>query len=111
MAPIKEKLVEQGFKFQIKGRPKHLFSIYKKMVNQQKPFEDIYDLFAIRIILDNQHSVDDCWRVYSIFSNMYTPIPDRLRDFISKPKSNGYRSLHTTVMTPRGRRVEFRFVP
>lgn len=106
MAPIKEKLVNQGFKFQIKGRPKHLFSIYKKMVNQQKPFEDIYDLFAIRIILDNQHGVDDCWRVYSIFSNMYTPIPDRLRDFISKPKSNGYRSLHTTVMTPRGRRVE-----
>lgn len=106
MQPIKDRLAELGFAFEIKGRPKHLFSIYKKMVKQQKPFEEIYDLFAIRIILDNKHTVEDCWRVYSTITNWYTPIPERLRDFISNPKSNGYRSLHTTVMTKRGHRVE-----
>lgn len=106
MEPIRKELSEQGFTFEIKGRPKHIYSIFRKMQRQQKPFEEIYDLFAIRIILENPHSKEDCWRVYSIITDWYTPIPKRFRDFISVPKANGYQSLHTTVITRQGRKVE-----
>lgn len=106
MQPIQEELNKQGFTFEIKGRPKHIYSIFRKMQRQQKPFEEIYDLFAIRIILEDPHSKEDCWRVYSIITDWYTPIPKRFRDFISVPKANGYQSLHTTVITRKGRKVE-----
>jgi GTP diphosphokinase / guanosine-3',5'-bis(diphosphate) 3'-diphosphatase len=106
MRPIKNELSKQKFKFEIKGRPKHIYSIFKKMQRQQKPFEEIYDLFAIRIILEEPHKKEDCWRVYSIITDWYTPIPQRFRDFISVPKANGYQSLHTTVITQKGRKVE-----
>jgi len=106
MAPIQDELKKQGFTFEMKGRPKHIYSIFRKMQRQQKPFEEIYDLFAIRIILEDPHSKEDCWRVYSIITDWYTPIPKRFRDFISVPKANGYQSLHTTVITKKGRKVE-----
>lgn len=106
MEPIREQLERSGFNFEIKGRPKHIYSIYRKMARQQKPFEEIYDLFAIRIILDEPHSKEDCWRVYSFITDSYTPITERFRDFLSVPKANGYRSLHTTVITNQGRKVE-----
>ncbi|MFH5885687.1 RelA/SpoT family protein [Halalkalibaculum sp. DA3122] len=106
MQPIEEELAKEGFKFEIKGRPKHIYSIFKKMQRQQKPFEEIYDLFAIRVILEDPHKKEDCWRVYSIITDWYTPIPKRFRDFISVPKANGYQSLHTTVITKTGRKVE-----
>ncbi len=106
MEPIRKRLVDAGFHFDIKGRPKHIYSIYRKMMRQQKPFEEIYDLFAIRIILDDPHQKEDCWRVYSFITDAYTPIPERFRDFISVPKANGYQSLHTTVITNKGIKVE-----
>lgn len=106
MEPIEDELDKQGFTFEMKGRPKHIYSIFRKMQRQQKPFEEIYDLFAIRIILEEPHSKEDCWRVYSIITDWYTPIPKRFRDFISVPKANGYQSLHTTVITKQGRKVE-----
>lgn len=106
MEPIRNELEKLNYKFEIKGRPKHIFSIYRKMQRQQKPFEEIYDLFAIRIILEDPHAKEDCWRVYSIITDWYTPIPERFRDFISVPKANGYQSLHTTVITNKGRKVE-----
>lgn len=106
MQPIQDELRNQGFTFEIKGRPKHIYSIFRKMQRQQKPFEEIYDLFAIRIILEDPHSKEDCWRVYSVITDWYTPIPKRFRDFISVPKANGYQSLHTTVITKKGRKVE-----
>lgn len=106
MNPVEKQLKEVKLRFEIKGRPKHIYSIYKKMQRQQKPFEEIYDLFAIRIILENPHEKEDCWRVYSIITDLYTPIPERFRDFISVPKANGYQSLHTTVITNRGKKVE-----
>lgn len=106
MKPIRDELGDQGFTFEIKGRPKHIYSIFRKMQRQQKPFEEIYDLFAIRIILEDPHTKEDCWRVYSIITDWYTPIPKRFRDFISVPKANGYQSLHTTVITEKGRKVE-----
>ena len=106
MEPIHKQLSDMGFEFEIKGRPKHIYSIFRKMQRQQKPFEEIYDLFAIRIILQDPHKKEDCWRVYSIITDWYTPIPKRFRDFISVPKANGYQSLHTTVITQEGRKVE-----
>lgn len=106
MQPIQDQLYRAGFNFEIKGRPKHIYSIYKKMSVQQKPFEDIYDLFAIRIILDAPHTREDCWRVYSYITDTYTPIPERFRDFLSVPKTNGYQSLHTTVFSKTGVKVE-----
>ncbi|MGF1668902.1 MAG: RelA/SpoT family protein, partial [Balneolaceae bacterium] len=106
LKPVREELEKQKFNFEIKGRSKHIYSIYKKMQTQQKPFEEIYDLFAIRIILEEPHKKEDCWRVYSIITDWYTPIPKRFRDFISVPKANGYQSLHTTVITKKGRKVE-----
>jgi GTP pyrophosphokinase len=108
MVPIKEILEEQGLKAKIIGRPKSIYSINNKIKNKGVPFEEIYDLFAIRIIIDTKPEDEktDCWRVYSIVTDFYHPSPDRLRDWISTPKANGYESLHTTVMGPEGKWVE-----
>ena len=107
--PIEKMLkMQPHLKYRIKGRTKSINSIWQKMKKQQRPFEQIYDLFAIRIIIDSepQNEKSECWHVYSIIADMYTPNPHRLRDWLSVPKSNGYESLHTTVMGPEGRWVE-----
>lgn len=106
--PVKQKLDAAGLKFSIKGRTKSIHSIWNKMQKQHTPFENIYDLFAIRIILDSPRDKEkqECWQVYSIITDMYQPNPKRLRDWLSIPKSNGYESLHITVMGPEGRWVE-----
>jgi len=106
--PLKEILAEQGFKFKIFGRPKSIYGIYNKMKTKHVSFEEIYDLFAIRIVIDSPYDQEksDCWKVYSIITDFYHPSPERLRDWISTPKSNGYESLHTTVMGPSGKWVE-----
>jgi GTP pyrophosphokinase len=106
--PIQKELNKRGFRFTIKGRPKSIYSIWNKMVSQEIPFEKVYDLFAIRIILDLPPEMEKagCWQVYSIVTDYYQPNPDRLRDWISTPKSNGYESLHTTVMSKTGKWVE-----
>lgn len=106
--PIKETLNEEGFTYEIYGRPKSVHSIWNKMRTKHVSFEEVYDLFAIRIILDStpEKEKEDCWKVYSIVTNFYRPSPDRLRDWISVPKGNGYEALHTTVMGPGGRWVE-----
>lgn len=108
IAPLKEKLKVIGADFEIKGRTKSIHSIYSKIKKQNTPFENIYDLFAIRIIfnvpLEREKAV--CWQAYSIVTDMYQPNPKRLRDWISIPKSNGYESLHTTVIGPEGKWVE-----
>jgi len=108
IVPIKEILEEQGLKARLYGRPKSIFSIYNKVKFKGVPFEEIYDIFAIRIIIDTPFEKEkaDCWRVYSIVTDFYHPNPDRLRDWISTPKTNGYESLHTTVMGPEGKWVE-----
>jgi GTP diphosphokinase / guanosine-3',5'-bis(diphosphate) 3'-diphosphatase len=108
MIPIKEELDMLHIDYEIKGRPKSIHSIWNKMRKQNIPFEEVYDLFAIRIILDapSEHEKALCWQVYSIVTDFYTPNPDRLRDWISTPKSNGYESLHTTVMAKNGQWVE-----
>lgn len=106
MLPLQTQLDKSDFSFEIKGRPKHIYSIYKKMMIQQKPFEEVYDLFAIRVILEEPHTKEDCWRVYSMITDQYKPIPERFRDFISLPKNNGYQSLHTTVISKNGVKVE-----
>ncbi len=106
--PIKRELEEKGFKFKIFGRPKSIYSIYNKMQKKHVPFEEIYDIFAIRVVIDSddENEKSNCWEVYSIVTDIYHPFPDRLRDWISTPKSNGYESLHTTVMGPDGKWVE-----
>lgn len=107
--PIRKVLKEEGYKFEIKGRMKSVYSIYQKMQKQKIPFEQVYDLFAIRIILDDippQQEKAACWKVYSIVTDFYLPNPDRLRDWISTPRANGYESLHTTVMSRTGQWVE-----
>ena len=107
--PVKVALEEHGFKhFQIFGRPKSISSIWRKMKVQGIPFEEVYDKFAIRIIIDSKIEDEkaDCWRVYSIVTDSYHPNPDRLRDWISTPKANGYEALHTTVMGQTGKWVE-----
>lgn len=108
MQPINEELDKLKIKFEIKGRPKSIYSIWNKMRRQNIPFEEVYDLFAIRIILDTpvENEKALCWQVYSIVTDYYTPNPDRLRDWISTPKANGYESLHTTVMAKNGQWVE-----
>lgn len=108
MRPIQGELNRHGFSYIIKGRPKSIHSIWDKMKNQNVPFEEIYDLFAIRIILDTPAEQEKaaCWQVYSIVTDFYKPNPDRLRDWISTPKTNGYESLHTTVMAKNGQWVE-----
>ncbi len=106
--PIKEDLLAEGYDFQIKSRTKSIHSIFEKIRNKGVSFEEIYDLFAIRIILNSPSETEkaDCWKVYSIVTDHYKPNPDRLRDWISTPKANGYESLHTTVMSPTGKWVE-----
>lgn len=108
IAPIKEKLEQAGFHFEIKGRTKSIYSINNKLKKQQVSFENIYDLFAIRVVLDTplEKERSDCWQVYSIVTDMYQPNPKRLKDWISIPKSNGYESLHITVMGPENKWVE-----
>ncbi len=106
--PVKEELQANGFDFDIYGRPKAIHSIWNKMRTKHVSFEEVYDLFAIRIILKSSYEKEkaDCWKVYSIITNFYRPSPDRLRDWISVPKGNGYEALHTTVMGPAGKWVE-----
>ena len=114
--PLRERLEEDGYTFDIQSRVKNVYSIHRKMKRQEKPLDEIYDIFAIRVILDTDDDLEpekrekkgkeDCWRVYSVVTDLYKPLPERFRDFISVPKSNGYQSLHTTVLGPDGRRVE-----
>lgn len=108
--PIQKKVAEAGLTFDIKGRTKSIHSIWNKIQKQKTPFEGIYDLFAIRIIIDSEpesiKEKQECWQVYSIVTDMYQPNPKRLRDWLSIPKSNGYESLHITVMGPEGKWVE-----
>lgn len=106
--PVKDELDKLNIECEIKSRPKSIFSIYNKMRKQNIPFEEVYDLFAVRLILDTpvEQEKSYCWQVYSIVTDYYTPNPDRLRDWISTPKANGYESLHTTVMAKNGQWVE-----
>ncbi|MEM9982501.1 MAG: RelA/SpoT family protein, partial [Bacteroidota bacterium] len=107
--PIRKTIKEEGFRVTIKGRPKSIYSVWSKMKKQKIPFEKVYDLFAIRIILDDVLSEEEkaaCWKVYSIVTDFYKPNPSRLRDWISTSRANGYESLHTTVMSGTGQWVE-----
>jgi GTP diphosphokinase / guanosine-3',5'-bis(diphosphate) 3'-diphosphatase len=106
--PIRDKLEKNEFDFEIYGRPKSIHSIWNKMKKKSVAFEEVYDLFAIRVILNSQpeKEKEDCWKVYSFITDEYTPSPERLRDWLSNPKSNGYEALHTTVMGPQGKWVE-----
>ncbi|GEO23664.1 RelA/SpoT family protein [Cyclobacterium qasimii] len=108
ITPIENELQAQGFKFVIKGRPKSVYSIYNKMKTQNIPFEEVFDLFAIRVIIDTSYENEKaaCWQVYSIVTDFYRPNPNRLRDWISTPRANGYESLHTTAMSQTGQWVE-----
>ncbi len=103
--PIESRLKEGSYSFEIEGRPKHLYSIYNKMLKRNKPLEEIYDMFAVRIVLD---TTDDnkCFSVYGIVSEIYKPVAERFKNYISIPKKNGYQSLHTTVIGPEGKMVE-----
>jgi GTP diphosphokinase / guanosine-3',5'-bis(diphosphate) 3'-diphosphatase len=107
--PIIEKLSQAGLKFDISGRPKSIFSIWKKMQAKNVPFEEIYDVLAIRIVFDSAPGIPEktqCWNIYSIITDSYLPKPDRLRDWVSRPKPNGYEALHVTVMGPEGQWIE-----
>jgi len=108
IAPIEQKLREAGLVFHMKGRTKSIHSIWQKMKKQKCPFEGVYDLFAIRIIIDCPPEKEkmQCWQAYSIVTDMYQPNPKRLRDWLSVPKSNGYESLHITVLGPEQKWVE-----
>lgn len=103
--PIIEKLKEHKINYELGGRPKHLYSVYRKMIMQNRPFEDIYDLLAVRIILES-NDPNECYYVLGIINQLYKPIPDRFKDFISIPKKNNYQSIHTTVIGPEGKLVE-----
>lgn len=106
--PLKDKLTSIGFDFEIYGRPKSIHSIWNKIKKKGVSFEEVYDLFAIRVILDAplEKEKEECWKVYSFITDEYLPSPERLRDWLSNPKSNGYEALHTTVMGPQGKWVE-----
>ena len=106
--PLTKKLDEIGVSYRIFGRPKSIYSIWNKLRTKKVPFEEIYDLFAVRIIVDVPFEKEKfvCWQVYSIVTDVHTPIPERLKDWVTTPKSNGYESLHTTVVGPKGRFVE-----
>jgi RelA/SpoT family (p)ppGpp synthetase len=109
IGPLAERLGEAGLRFEIYGRPKHIYSIWGKMERQNKTLDEIYDLLAIRVILEDVAPEDEreaCWRVYSIVTDLYTPNTSRIHDYVSRPKSNGYQSLHTTVFGPSGRPFE-----
>jgi guanosine-3',5'-bis(diphosphate) 3'-pyrophosphohydrolase len=107
--PIIEKLTETGLKFDISGRPKSIFSIWKKMQAKNVPFEEVYDVLAVRIVFEPVPGIPEktqCWNIYSSITDSYLPKPDRLRDWVSRPKPNGYEALHVTVMGPEGKWVE-----
>ena len=106
--PVRDRLKRDGFDFEIYGRSKNAFSILQKMKKQGLTLDEVYDVFAIRIVLQSEGTKgkEDCWRVYSVITDLYKPLPERFRDFVSVPKSNGYQSLHTTVLGPMGKRVE-----
>ncbi len=106
--PIKDKLSAGNFEYEIYGRPKSIHSIWNKIKKKSVAFEEVYDLFAIRVILNSppEKEKEDCWKVYSMITDEYNPSPERLRDWLSNPKSNGYEALHTTVMGPQGKWVE-----
>lgn len=106
--PVKERLDKTAYAYEIYGRPKSIHSIWNKMKKKNVEFEEVYDLFAIRVIMDvsPEQEKEACWKVYSIVTDMYNPAPERLRDWLSNPKSNGYEALHTTVMGPQGKWVE-----
>ena len=108
IGPISQRLTEAGIKFHIKGRTKSIHSIWQKMKKQKCPFEGVYDLFAIRIIIDTPIEKEkmQCWQAFAIVTSMYQPNPKRLRDWLSVPKSNGYESLHITVLGPEQKWVE-----
>jgi GTP pyrophosphokinase len=108
VSPIRETLLHEGYIFEIKARTKSISSIWKKMQTKGIPFEEVFDVFAIRVIVDTPVELEkpDCWRIYSIVTDYYQPSPERLRDWISTPRANGYESLHTTVMSPTGKWVE-----
>jgi RelA/SpoT family (p)ppGpp synthetase len=103
--PIEKRLKQEGLVYEVEGRPKHLYSIYNKMVRRNKPLDEIYDLFAVRFVLDTKDN-NDCFLVYGVVSEIYKPIPERFKDYISLPKKNGYQSIHTTVIGPQGKMVE-----
>ncbi len=106
--PLQEEMDKSGLKANVFGRPKSISSIWNKMKKKEVDFDDVYDKFAIRVILDSpqEKEKEDCWRAYSIVTDKYSPQPNRMRDWISHPKGNGYESLHTTVMGPGGKWVE-----
>ncbi|GAA4457962.1 RelA/SpoT family protein [Nibrella saemangeumensis] len=106
--PIERDLAETGMSFVVKGRPKSIYSIWNKLNKQKKPFEEIYDLFAVRVVVDVPQESEKaaCWQAYSVVTDHYKPNPDRLKDWISTPRANGYESLHTTVMSKSGQWVE-----
>src|SRR5438128_1623566 len=106
--PLQDKLQNADLDFEIYGRPKSIHSIWNKMKKKGVTFEEVYDLFAIRIIVNSppEKEKEDCWKIYSMITDEYTPSPERLRDWLSNPKSNGYEALHTTVMGPQGKWVE-----
>jgi GTP pyrophosphokinase len=108
MSPIRETLLHEGYIFDIKARTKSISSIWRKMQTKDIPFEEVFDVFAIRIIVETPVELEkpDCWRIYSMVTDFYQPSPERLRDWVSTPRANGYESLHTTVMSPQGRWVE-----
>jgi len=103
--PIEKRLKDDGMQFEIEGRPKHLFSIYNKMNSRGKTFDEVYDLFAVRIILETENP-NECFTVYGILSSIYIPNPERFKNYISVPKKNGYQSIHATVLGPEGKMVE-----
>jgi len=107
--PVIEKINELGFKYEIRAREKSVYSIWNKMQAKGVPFEEIYDIFAVRIIFENELGVDEkkrCWDIYSVITDIYKLRPDRIRDWVSRPKSNGYQALHLTVMGPDGQWIE-----
>ncbi|SFE08803.1 RelA/SpoT family protein [Thermophagus xiamenensis] len=107
--PIIERLSNEGYEFDIKGRPKSIYSIWQKMQKKQIPFEEVYDLLAIRIVFKPKPEIPEkaqCWTIYSLITDIYKPKPDRLRDWVSTPKANGYEALHATVMGPEGKWIE-----
>lgn len=108
-APVIEKLNELGFKYEIRAREKSVYSIWNKMESKGIPFEEVYDIFAVRIIFENEPGVDEkkrCWDIYSVITDIYKLRPDRIRDWVSRPKANGYQALHLTVMGPDGQWIE-----
>jgi GTP pyrophosphokinase len=107
--PIIERLSTEKYEFDIKGRPKSIYSIWRKMQRKQIPFEEVYDLLAIRIVFNPKEGIPEkaqCWTIYSLITDIYKPKPDRLRDWVSTPKANGYEALHATVMGPEGNWIE-----